>query len=134
MGLREKNDYNARSIARIYPNDVMTLLEWEGHFAKVSYNGKVGYVMSSYIKPVNGEFADFLDTVEYDSCYTYDEMTADIQSLLALYPQLLTLDKIGYSEWGTEIPVIRIGAQDAQYHVLIHASICLLYTSPSPRD
>lgn len=124
MALREKSDSNSKSLATVYPNDTMTLLAWEGRHAKVSYKGKVGYVLTNYIKPVNEDYLDqVLDMVENDASYTYSEMMADLQQFVEAYPDLVTLDSIGFSEWGTEIPVLRVGSEDAEHHVLVHASL-----------
>lgn len=124
MSLRKTASVTASSIGTVRANDTMTLLGWASDFAKVSYNGKIGYVLQSYIKPVEQDAYDtLLETVGFDLNYTYEEMLADLQEFLTRYPDRVEVEVIGVSELGKDIPVLRIGSEDAKYHVLIQAAI-----------
>jgi len=61
--------------------------------------------------------------VQITDLYTYDQMVEDMIAFEQAYPELVELEIVGYSEWGTQIPVMRIGNADAQHHVLLHGSI-----------
>ena len=124
MSLRKSPSTEADTICVIYAKDVMELLGWYGDFARVSYNGKTGYVLQNYIKPVNEAYYEsVLDTVEYSDVYTYDQMLRDLAEFENMYPGTLTVENIGYSELGRQIPVLRIGQENAKYHVMVQASI-----------
>lgn len=123
MSLRKRADVSAKSIDRIYPNETLELLGWSEYFALVNYNGKKGYVLSNYIKPVDVDFKNFLDTVEYTTVYTYEMMLDDVAAFAQKYPDHVVVEIIGYSELGRELPVLRIGNPEAKEHVLLHASI-----------
>lgn len=125
------NDYiNLRStpggqlIERIPKGGLMELIRWSEKYALVRYNGTKGYVISNYIKPADSQYlADCLDTVEATNVYTYDQMLADITALQSRHPELVTVDSIGTSELGRDIPVLRIGNPNAEYHVLLQGAI-----------
>lgn len=124
MALRSYASTDAKSLATVYPGDTLTLLSWKGKFAKVNYKGIEGYVLCQYINPVNSDLlSEKLTVVELDECYTYGEMMADLQEFYQAYPDLVVLGTIGDSEWGTPIPVIRIGRTDAEHHILVQAAI-----------
>lgn len=114
------------TVKALQTGDELELLGWSYYFAKVSSDGDVGYVLSKYIKPISGDqhyYADALNTVQYTELYTYGMMEDDLQALAQRYPDAVQLDSIGVSSWGTQIPVIRIGNEDAEYHILIQAAI-----------
>jgi g-D-glutamyl-meso-diaminopimelate peptidase len=124
MALRAIASVNGRTLKVLRPNDPLVLLGCDGYFAKVSSNGTVGYVLWAYIKPADmNYFNQILNVVDYVDVYTYEMMTADLTQLQEMFPETVKLDTIGNSEWGTPIPVVRVGNEDAQYHVLIQASI-----------
>lgn len=103
---------------------VMELKEWHGIYAKVKYGNLTGYVLTSHIKPAGDKyFKNLLKIVEITSQYCYSQMLEDIQALQKKYPGLITLDSIGTSEQGRDIPVMRIGNPDAERHIMIHGSI-----------
>lgn len=52
ISLRTQADRTAEVITQIAAGEVFLVLEWEEDFALVDYHGLIGYVMSSYIKPV----------------------------------------------------------------------------------
>ena len=112
------------SLAQIPNGEDLELLAWYGQFARVCYNGVLGYVRADYLKPADcGYYDTALDTVMLTSIYSYEQLMTDAQSLAQRYPDLLSIETIGYSELGREIPVIRIGDAEAEYHVLFHGAI-----------
>ena len=81
-------------------------------------------MLSSYIKPENLAYlSNALSVVAWDAAYTYDEMQADIGQLKQTYPHVLSVSTIGTSELGREVPVLRIGQENARYHVLFQGAI-----------
>ncbi len=52
--LRTAPDVTASEITRIPVKEEMTVLSWEGIFAQVDYQGQQGYVLGSFIQPVEG--------------------------------------------------------------------------------
>ncbi len=123
MSLRKKPDTKASSLARIYRHEEMELLGWSGHFAYVRFEGKEGYVLSNYIEPVDDDIADRLEILEYTTKYTYDMMMEDVKAMAEKFSDFVVLDSIGMSELGRDMPVLRIGNEDAEYHVLFQAAI-----------
>lgn len=124
MSLRKSASTSAKSLATIYAGEAMEVIGWQKNFAKVRYKNKVGYVLSYYIQPVKeGYLSGNLDTVEFVSIYTYEMMMDDIAALEQAYSDCLTVETIGTSELGKDIPVIRIGSADAENHILFHASV-----------
>ncbi len=122
ISLRETPGGNA--CARIPKGDVMELLSWSGKYAMVRYNGLEGYVLTNYIMPENdGYFTQCLDIVAPTNIYTYEQLLADMQTLQDRYPNAVTVDSIGTSELGREIPVLRIGKESAQHHVLLQGAM-----------
>lgn len=61
--------------------------------------------------------------IEAKSDTTYAEMQADIAKLQQAYPGQIEVSSIGESVQGREIPVLRIGAKDAKYHILVQAAM-----------
>ena len=100
------------------------LLEWNGKYAKVCYNGTTGYVSAAYIKPAQENYMEqMLDSVEVTAVYPYQQMMEDLRSLAERYPQTVKVESIGTSELGREIPVLRIGDPEAENHVLLQGAI-----------
>ena len=77
-----------------------------------------GYVLTSYIRP---EVQPKLSTVTFCNPYSYDQMMADLTALSK--KKNVSLSAIGKSGFGLDIPVLRIGAEDAEYHILIRGGI-----------
>lgn len=122
--LRTKADASASGLARLTPGEKVTLLGWEGKFAKVRWKGKEGYILAGYIQPARETYLeDVLNTVSVTAVYTHEQMMADLQSFADAYPQLATVEILGQSEEGRDIPVLRLGSEDAGHHVLLHGSI-----------
>ena len=123
IGLRLSPD-SGELLAKIPVGDIMTLLGWDGRYARVTWQGMTGYVLSSYIRPANDRWVDtYLDTVPLTDLYTYDELMSDVQRLQEKYPRSMTAGMIGTSELRRPIPVLRLGDTDAQYHVLLQGAI-----------
>ena len=124
VNLRKWADMKADSWGKIYVGSKVKLLNWYGKFAKVEYQGKVGYILASYLAPANQQFISAaLDTVEVTDVYTYDTMMEHLIQFDLQYPELVDLEIIGYSAMERQIPVIRIGNAQATHHVLLHGGI-----------
>lgn len=123
MSLRKSPSTDAKALATIRRGEQMEVIGWYKAFAKVKYKNKTGYVLASYIQPANeGYFTDFLTTVDFVSTYTYKQMNADIAAFQEKYPELVKVDSIGKSELGQNLPVVRIGNENAKTHLLYTAS------------
>ena len=123
ISLRPQTD-SAENLAKIPVGASMKLLGWDGRYARVSYEGLEGYVMSSYIKPKNAAgFRADLPTVPLTSTYTYERMQKDLKKLGEEFPDSLTVSSIGKSEEGRKLSVLRIGSENAGHHVLLQGSI-----------
>lgn len=123
ISLRSAPD-STEVISKIPAGETVILNQWVGRYALVTYGSKNGYVLSSYIRPEDTDyFQTFLDVVPPTDCYTYEQMLADMSVLSANYPQLISCESIGTSELGRDIPVVRFGNPDAQYHVLLQGAI-----------
>lgn len=117
-------DVGSAARATIEEGESCELIGWNFKFAEVSFEGKTGFVRAFYIQPTDEEaFDKTLDTVELTATYTYDAMMEDLNWFALRYPDIATVEVIGQSEMGLDIPVLRIGSEDAQYHVLFQAAI-----------
>lgn len=115
---------SAQVLTRIPAGRTFRLLHWDGIYAKISYNGQEGYVLSGYIMPQDSAyFQECLTTVMPTGMYSYEQMAADMEALEAAYPNTVTTGSIGASEQGRDIPVLRIGRSDAGHHVLFQGAI-----------
>ena len=124
MSLRRYADASSQSLATIPRGAKLKLISWYGKFARVEYNGIKGYVLANYIAPDNGYFINtVLDTVSVTATYTYEQMLDDLIEFDQRYPDLVDLEIIGYTTMGEQIPVIRVGNENAKYHILFQASI-----------
>ena len=102
----------------------MELLSWNETYARVKYNGQTGYVLSSYIMPADENyFTQCLNVVEWTNLYTYEQMVEDMATLASKHPDIVTVSSIGTSELGRDIPVIRIGNENAKDHVLFQGAM-----------
>ena len=109
--------------ASIGPGETMELLGWEGKYALVRCGGREGYVLSSDILPASGDFSDYFCIVSPTACYSYEQLLADLKEFEERWPGDVTVDSIGLTELGQKIPILRIGEQDAKYHVLLQGAI-----------
>ncbi len=100
-----------------------TLLQWQGGYAQVCYQGIAGWVSAAYMMPANNWLENTLDTVAVTDTYTYEAMLTDLQELAANYPQWVTLDSAGTSELGRDIPVLILGDPTAEHQVLMQGAI-----------
>ena len=111
-------------LGKILLGEFFDLLGWSGEYAEVDYQGQQGYVLSSYIRPEAEDYLSAcLDIVYPTEAYSYEEMREDIVLFLEKYPQEVKTESIGTSELGRDIPVLRIGREDAQCQVLIQGAI-----------
>ena len=124
LNVRSKASASASVVGQVYPDDQLILLGWSSGYAKIRCRGMEGYVRSTYVLPMEEDyFGKRLPTVEYTAVYTYEQMMTDLREMEDLYGDVAEVEIIGMSELGRELPVLRIGDENAQYHVLIHASI-----------
>lgn len=100
----------------------MELRGWEGKYALVSYRGITGYVLSSHLMP-QADPLQGLDTVQPTHAYSYERMLSDLEAMKNRHPEQVSLDSIGTSALGRNIPVMRIGDPEAEYHVLLQGAI-----------
>ena len=122
ISIRETPDGTV--IGRIPKGGTVQLQSWEDKYAKVSYNGLEGYVLTNYIMPDDDTyFSKCVDTVKLTDQYTYSQMVEDMNQLKTQYPNAVTVSSIGTSELERNIPVLLIGDTDARYHVLLQGAI-----------
>ncbi len=114
--LRSAPDVNASAITTIPRGGEMTLLGFEGAFAEVEYQGRRGYVLSTYIVPKN-------DSAVPTSAFGYTELEAGLQRLAQEYPDELELGSIGTSLEGRTLYAAVVGDEGAQYELLIQGGI-----------
>ena len=114
--LRSAPDVNASAITTIPRGGEMTLLGFEGAFAEVEYQGRRGYVLSTYIVPKN-------DSAVPTSAFGYTELEAGLQRLAQEYPDELELGSIGMSLEGRTLYAAVVGCEGAQYELLIQGGI-----------
>ena len=124
VNLRQDPAYDARILQVLTAGTYVRLKYWTGKYACVDYNGCTGFIMSCYIKPADpNAMANALDTVAVTDLYSYEQMMQDLTVFHQQNPELVSLEVIGYSELGNQIPVIRIGDLNAAHHVLIQGAI-----------
>ncbi len=111
-------------LANLPDDTIVEVLDWEFKYARVLYNGRVGYVYSPYIEPINSNTLNsMLGVVRPTSTYTYDQMMYDIAVLQQKFPDVMVVEVAGQSELGRDIPVIRLGNENASHHVLIQSTV-----------
>ena len=93
--------------------------EYEGAFARVTYGGSTGWVLSGYLETAA---LPELEIVDIAAEYTYEDMLADCEALAARYPQA-KLASIGTSKQGRELTALVIGDEGAKHHILIQAAM-----------
>lgn len=118
------NDYAGAAYCTIPKGKTVKLLGWSEYYAYVQYEGYKGYVYAPCVCPLESpDLSVWLAYVEPVETYSYESMLEDLQLLQQKKPWLVSLDSIGASELGRDIPVIRIGREDAEHHVLLHGAI-----------
>lgn len=111
-------------LAKIPDGETFQLESWNGKYARVSYEGMEGYVLTSYMEPESGTyFQECLNVVTPTDCYTHNQMLYDMNALENAYPDTVTIASIGTSELGRDIPVLLLGDPEAEYHVLLQGAI-----------
>ena len=122
--LRSRPNVGAPWVASIPDGASLELLDWDRRFTRVRYQDKEGYVLAEYILPQTPAWSSrILKTVPLTDRYSYEQMLLDMDAMVQEYPQLLERDSIGTSELGRDIPVLRIGSAEAEYHVLLQGAI-----------
>lgn len=111
-------------IGTVKAKDTVTLQGWYGKYALVTCGNQQGYVLSSYLRPADGDYlTKRLRVVTLTDQYFYDQMLSEISALQVMYPNTMRVASIGKSEQGRNIPVLQIGNSDAKYHVLMQGAI-----------
>ncbi|MDD4679913.1 MAG: M14 family zinc carboxypeptidase, partial [Clostridia bacterium] len=124
LPLRQEPSGASKLVGRVLKGDTVQLIAYDSLFAKVNYEGKEGYVMAAYLVPANEESHNKeLQIIKAVESYSYEQMTADLQSLADAYPAKLTIDSIGKSELGKDIPIAILGDTSASHHILVHGAI-----------
>lgn len=104
--------------------EVMRFVSWDGKFARVNWQGREGYVLSSYIRPAGENLLEReLNIVSPTDTYTYEQLCRDLEELVRQYPGQTVLDTIGATALDTPIPVLRIGSENAEHHVLLQGAV-----------
>ena len=115
LSLRPEPDASKPALCTISNGESVELLGYSGCFARVRYNGRVGYVLSNHLTSVAGP--------EPDGKYGYDRLQSDIDRLCAQYPDKLRRESIGESAEGRELTVLILGDPGAKYQVLVQGNI-----------
>lgn len=120
LTLRERPDMAAQSLDTI-PSGAQVGFdgEYEGPYARVTYRGQQGWVLSGYLDTVQ---LPQLPVVHIEEAYSYEDMFADCEGLADRYPQARMIS-IGTSEQGRSLAALIIGDEDAAHHILIQAAI-----------
>ncbi len=120
------------TVVQIKKDEPVTFLGWAGKYARVRFEkeeenkttDEMGYVLANYIFPEDKNWlADRLDVVKVVESYPYTLLMKDAEKLAQRHPDYITLDTIGVSEQGRDIPVLRLGSAEAENHVLIQGAI-----------
>ena len=119
-----KNSVTSIAVDRIQVGEEMTVAGWDYKFALVYFEGKRGFVSLKYMQPKDSNcLSNYLSIVKPTAEYTHKQMVKDMKAICKKYPNLATLGSIGKSELGRDLPVLRIGREDAKYHVLLQGAI-----------
>lgn len=120
LTLREQPDTDAQALDTIPAGGQVGFDgEYEGAFARVSYGGRSGWVLSGYLETAALPELAVVDIVQD---YTYADMLADCEALAARYPQA-RVTYIGTSKQGRELIALVIGDEGAPHHILIQAAM-----------
>lgn len=119
--LRREPDTQSDELARIPKGGELTLLSWEGRFARVRRQGQDGFVLASYIRPRGA--ADMYPTAGDAAAYSYEALLRDLGKLAEEYPDHAALDTAGLSGQGQAIPALQIGREDAPKHILLQGTM-----------
>lgn len=115
---------NTQTVAKIPKGATIGLVNWDGRFARVVYDGQVGYVYSNCLKPADANyFSDHLDILTPTTKYTYEQMQADMLEMQTLYPQFITVSSIGRTAMDRDIPLMLVGDPNAKYQILVQAAM-----------
>ncbi|MGM9647464.1 MAG: M14 family zinc carboxypeptidase [Eubacteriales bacterium] len=124
INLRKEPSTASSSIARIPKGKSVELVYFIGSFAKIKYNGKIGFVNASYLTRPEGLGTDAdLSVVQPVQNYSYQQMQTDLQTLAQKFPDLLTLSSIGKSEEGRDLTLAILGNPNAEHKIFLQASI-----------
>lgn len=98
-----------------------------GDYGQIFYvvleDGTAGYMNSQCLETTSPPVPPYDIVSADDSTYAYDEMLKDIELLLERYPKHLQLVETAESTLGYDIPILLMGNPEAEYKILIQASI-----------
>lgn len=132
MSLRSEAGLDANVITDLYAG---TMVVWHGYqedkdnvlFYQVTVEatGQEGFVSANYCVPIEYSYNENeLGIVETDTnLYTYDMMMEDIEQLCSIYPDRIDYRWLGDSCDGRGIYEVILGNPNAEYHVMLQASI-----------
>ncbi|MGN1248748.1 MAG: M14 family zinc carboxypeptidase [Candidatus Spyradocola sp.] len=120
LTLREQPDADAQALDTIPAGAQVGFDgEYEGAFARVTYAGRSGWVLSGYLETAALPELAVVDIVQD---YPYADMLDDCEALAARYPQA-RVTSIGTSKQGRELIALVIGDEGASHHILIQAAM-----------
>lgn len=122
ISLRKTASSSSVALTRINKGERLTVLGWTEKFAYVDYAGQRGYVLATYLLPVES-LTEQLSVVQKTAKYSYSQMCTDLSSLVAKYPEYTALSDIGTSENGLQIPVLLVGNPDSENQILLQGGI-----------
>lgn len=112
------------AVGKVPRDATVGLLNWDGRYARVVYDGQVGYVYSNCLKPVDADyFSNYLNILTPTTNYTYDQMLTDMQKMQTSNPQLISVSSIGKTEMDRDIPVMVVGDPNAKYQILVQGAM-----------
>ncbi len=124
ISLRSAPSAAAYRIVKIPLGQAVELIAFTGNFAKVNYNGQIGFVNAYYLSRPDGlGSAEDLTVVKPVENYSYAQMNADLHTLVEKFPDLLRLSSIGQSEEGRELTLAILGNPEADRRIFVQAAI-----------
>jgi g-D-glutamyl-meso-diaminopimelate peptidase len=121
LTLRKAPSTSAQEIARLRSGEIVEVLRYDGFFAYVKSGGATGYVLASYLQPI--KVSSDTVVVKPVEAYSYQQMLLDLVALVKKYPGRLSIQSIGTTLQGRDIPVVILGNPNASRHILVHAGI-----------
>lgn len=122
LSLRKSPDTEARVLARVPAGGAFDVILFAGDFAKVLYEGEIGWLLVEYLTRETPDYERDLSIVSATDKYTYEQVTDDLAALAKKYSSV-TLSSIGESAEGRKIHVAIVGDAEAPRHVLIQAAM-----------
>jgi hypothetical protein len=93
----------ASTMAILPKAETYPIFSREGSWFVIQYGGRIGYIHPKHAK------TKYEDVVNSNSTYTYEQMKADIEKLVIMYPGLIKKEVIGKSVDGRDIYAFKVG-------------------------